>query len=204
MIISHPIDGVTLLMYPTQPELTIRFARLQEYYESPYDNIRNKVFSWEEFLLSHYGDKRIQKESYFNYWEGFNVPVDVAKRFFSSFKDLSQGEVELRELIRIIPDTKYLIASFEGANTSVVDHELAHARFALDSEYKYKVINFLNKFDANLMLKLSQSLLREGYTYEVIQDEIQAYLLTSTNEELLSLFDNLDVSIIKEKLKEIL
>jgi len=205
MLISHPIDGVLLLQYNTKPEVSIRFGRLQEFYESPYDSIRGKVFNWETFLLTHFGEDRIQRESYFNYWEGFNVPIETAHSFFNHFHDLSPGEIEIKELLKFFPDTKYLIASFVGADSGVVDHEIAHAQFKLNKEYKEEVINFINQIPPGILNTFKRVLTNEGYTEEVLIDEIHAYLLTSNVVEILTLFGNKGIKFsmkIKQALKK--
>jgi hypothetical protein len=67
------------------------------------------------------------------------------------------------------------------ANQKDLAHELAHAKFYLDSDYKNKIINEWNGLDKNTQTYLYNFLKKLGYSDKVIIDEYQAYRYTESD-----------------------
>jgi len=159
--------------------------RLQEFYESPYEDIRGQYVSYEK-VIDRYA-KDTGEFSYFTDWSGFNVPSSAFKDFFkwthapSIFPYLSK-EYNLWNLVRgklfedglDIDDNFYLIATYIDGD---ILHEVAHGLYFLDDNYKK---------DMNILIEgykdrknFSASLLDMCYCKDLVDDEIQAYLSTS-------------------------
>lgn len=179
--ITEKINGVFLFTFKTRLEMCATFLRLQEYYECP--KFRGKIFSLEEYALWY--KKENGEFSYCNDWDGMNVPSYVLKPFKD--KSFNPCKVEKSLLDSIKNKTKemnkfYLIAVNEGSGSEdyiweCIKHELAHAMFYINDEYKLEVLNVLNTIPINVRNIIKGKLLNGGYTDNVVEDETHAYLI---------------------------
>ena len=178
-------DSIIYLTFSTQKELTMTLCRPQEYYECNSNKLRNKVFTFEEFI-DHYTDKE-GVMTYFSYWAGFNIPSHVLEKFFSSF-ELNQREKKLYELTRKFSHEPYYLIATKNNDLDTLDHELLHAHYYLNHSYRQKVDTVVKHMRSELRKQMTKVLKEMGYTKEVIVDEINAYMATSShkylNEEL--------------------
>jgi hypothetical protein len=185
MKVIPSIPGVLHLEFPTRKELTLSMCRIEEFYESPYDNIRGKIFTWDEFLETY--TKEDGTLDYFAYWDGFNVPGNVVQWFFCAHvREFSTRENTIYRVWQH-SKTEYLIATQEGCAQDIVEHELAHARYYLNQNYKARMDNAIANFGTENMYAITQGLLsdtRYADKPELLNDEIQAYLATSEYPEL--------------------
>jgi hypothetical protein len=162
------------------------FIRLQEFYESPYKEIYEKVFTLEQLM-----DVCAKYTGTFTYpedWEGFNIPSNIYHRFYTLFKnnlnDFSVKENTLFESInKFIKKRKllrfYLVGTYKDrTENSTIRHEIAHALFYLSKEYEKKMVELNSDFKLKYpkaYKKVKRALLNDGYSKHVIDDEIQAY-----------------------------
>jgi len=184
--------------YETQYHLTSTFMRLQEFYESPYESIRGKYFTHEQYMDRYAEDRGTM--SYFTDWGGFNVPSNVIENFMDLFGySLNVKENALMvPLMSIVqprleedPDYKYYLIGTFNACEETLNHELCHAYWYIDEEYRSIVSTFIDnlydtrRFDYH---KLETGLLNLGYcgSDEIIADEIQAFLATRPRKSLIS------------------
>ena len=70
----------------------------------------------------------------------------------------------------------------------VLDHEYAHAFWYLSPEYRQSQEENISKLSRKATQKIHQALANAGYAKEVFEDEAQAYLSTSTEEDLKETF----------------
>lgn len=166
-------------------DLGMTFCRLQEFYESPYKEIRGKAFDILDFM-DLYVKRR--NENFFTYpidWCGFNIPGKVFRKYntvyfpdYGNRYDITIQNIYSDILKEVRGGDFYIIAS-EGNSDSTFKHELCHAFYYLDISYKKKV-NKLIKENINdtIFKKLENSLKDLGYNKKVTLDEIQAYLST--------------------------
>lgn len=162
--------------------------RIQEYYESNIPCIRNNYFSLEKFMDCY--AEEFGNFSYCEDWVGFNVPGHVVDKFFSLFAhDLLVKEKKLKETIDQSTTTSryYVIGTVVDAK-SIISHEMAHALYYLCPTYKDDMMGLITNMSARRYKAIKRNLLDSGYTKEVIDDEIQAYLATSPKSELTKLF----------------
>jgi hypothetical protein len=162
-------------------DLAMTFCRLQEYYESPFKQIRNKAFTMTEFqrlYAKEFGD------GIFSYpidWAGFNVPGDVFDKFIQeNFEDWgSEYDFVTEDIYAKIKDDNnsrdYLIAA-GPKDIDTINHEICHALYYLDSEYKQNVNSIISELNVSLFEHFKTQLLEKGYSKNVIVDEINAYL----------------------------
>jgi hypothetical protein len=155
------------------------FCRAQEFYESPYNQFRNKKFKLLDYMKEY--SKRNGSFTYPLDWGGFNIPGKIINNLFTL------GIDDYNEYDRVIEDIHnhinskikkenhyYLIAS--DNNIETIDHEVCHALFYLDKEYKKKTKTILKLLKKNVRKKAEKALKNLGYCQFVMDDELQAYL----------------------------
>lgn len=178
--------------FDTQYEMASTFVRLQEFYESPFDNIRGQVFSMDQFMDT-YATANGGVFSYFEDWAGFNVPGNVVVDFFSRFSHcLREKEIKLFMEVNHLPrdGSFYIIGTYisEDKKKCAIEHEMAHAFYYLQKDYRKDVTRMYKRLPTLLQAKISTKLKEMGYTEAVIPDETQAYLSTGDDETLIRLF----------------
>jgi len=172
--------GIVYVTAPNQYILCDVFMRMQEFYESPIEEIRGNYFSVEKFQDEY--AKKFSKFDYHTAWSGFNIPSDVVKRFYHKFFDLSTKELHLKNLLKIHLRSRkkfYVIGTIEGEADGTLDHEIAHAKYYLKRSYHRsmnRIIRFMPKYMRNYLI---ESLIQMKYDRSVARDEIQAYLSTT-------------------------
>lgn len=162
------LSRVYLLEFASQYELAATFLRFQEHYESP--RFRRKVFSLEQYMdwyAREYG-----AFTYYEDWAGFNVPSSALKPFFNGrFDPLQEKEKRLLRLFFRTPHPYYVIGRVaDDSDSKTLRHELAHALFCVDRNYRREVRRFLAQYN---LRKEKEYLLDIGYCREVLDDELQ-------------------------------
>ena len=176
MRITEIVKNIFQINYATQKELARAFCRFQEHYESP--EFAGKIFALAEYRKWY--SNRYGGWTYYTDWGGFNIPDYVFEPFRAgSFDPLTKAEKQLLSAFRISNGKFYVIGTF-GENPDSLDHEICHALFYLDYEYKKAVLNKLcisalnqpEQFEA-----LKDWLVKEKrYSDGLVLDEMQAYL----------------------------
>jgi hypothetical protein len=162
-------------------DLAMTFCRLQEYYESPFKQIRNKAFTMTEFqrlYAKEFGD------GIFTYpidWAGFNVPGEVFDKFIQEdFKDWgNEYDFVTEDIYTEVKDdnnSRYYLIAAGPKDIDTINHEICHALYYLDSEYKENVNSIISELNVSLFQHFKTQLLDKGYSKNVIIDEINAYL----------------------------
>ena len=195
--ITQPYQNIYLVSTKTQYEIASMFMRMQEFYESPYENIRGQQFSLDEYM-----DTYAEDTGNFTYtvdWNGFNVPGEIAIKFWSLFhQDTRNKELAMRnEFLRVrgepniygMKSNFYLIGVSGEADPYTMKHEVAHAMYYLDENYRNSMILAMNVTGHhNLYEGMHKKLKKMGYCDEVLMDETQAYMSTSSRWSLLKTF----------------
>jgi hypothetical protein len=161
---------------------------MEEYYESP--EFAGKIFSLNQY--KQWYTKTTGKWSYYTDWRGFNIPGHIINEFRTTFKPLRNCEKTILENLPL-NNNFYLIASYNGVNTDVMDHEIAHAMFYLNKEYREEMTVLVHNNRSKL--ETLSSWILKSYGENVLIDELQAYLSTSSKEWYKSKGIELDYSI---------
>lgn len=173
---SQPYNSVWISA-DTQEELGRTFMRFQEFYESPNENFRGKIFTCgqvRQWYSIQYG-----ADTYHHDWSGFNFPSKVLVPFKQGlFDPLTPEELQLVEYFRYRYDDFYIIGA---QNQSVLRHELAHAMYSHNPLY-HKQVNSLCVLFKNELRSTSKYILDKGYHKDVINDELQAYITDNDDE----------------------
>lgn len=171
--VREVIDGVLLIRLPSAHLLGATFLRFQEFYESP--EFTGSLFSikeyrdWYRTTTSHGGF------SYYSDWAGFNVPDYV----FAQFKPMGFVPSKLESILleRIGEHTKpfYVIGAAADCDFwGYAQHELAHALYYLDPQYRSDVDTIVAELETT---QFEHALVSSGYDDSKVLDEMQAYLL---------------------------
>lgn len=173
-------DNILHLEFPTRKEITMTMGRPQEYYESGHKHLRNKVFSQEVFLDTFTDDEG--DVGYFKSWSGFNVPGGKMEEFFTRFDDWTKREFLLRRAIsdNINPHKDYYVIATIAGDTPTIDHELVHAHYYLNKDYQRAVKKLIKGLDPKIRDTITRVLKEMGYAGQVVSDEINAYITTSS------------------------
>ena len=179
-------NNIYHVRFKAQIELASTFLRFQEYYESP--KFRGRVFSLEEFqkwyIQNSPNGKKTGKFTYFTDWNGFNIPSEIMDPFFQgSFDPLSDQEKILLETFRRIRTKKfYIIGTHDkGSNNNqkTLKHEIAHGLYYTNQTYYSLIQKLIANLDSSIKERLVLFLKNSaGYHDDVIEDEIQAYLVS--------------------------
>lgn len=166
------------------------FCRYQEFYESPYNEIRNKFFTWEKFMMVYKNKKRETLFTYPTDWSGYNIPSKIIFKGLIVF-DRDKGPYD--EIMNTIwyycenyplkfdkPRTKWYLIGTDINDVQTMNHEIAHGLYYTNRKYKNTCDDFISKMkkrDYNFFKKI---LISMGYVDDdkIIKDEIQAYLST--------------------------
>lgn len=178
--------------------------RLQEFYESPYPEIRGHYFTHEQYMdMCAHGSARSTRDevifTYFEDWSGFNIPGHVFKKWVNLFskKGLWEKEKKLVELItqRVGKSNSkfYVIGTYKSSDASVVvDHELSHAWYYLDSTYRRDMQKNIKSLNKTSLQQVRNYITNMGYDKSVLDDETAAYLATSSMVYINKMFGTLN------------
>jgi hypothetical protein len=200
-------DKIFLFTAQTQKELTLTFFRVQEYYESPHPELNGSKFNTYDFL-----NRMLDEDGnidYFSYWSGFNIPGHIVNKWWKE-QDVEQATAhelvmfnQLNEQGLDFNKTYYIIGALES-DKDTINHEIAHALYYTDVDYNRKMfeLNAIFMFEhKNEYLKIRKGLMEMGYSENVIEDEIQAYMSSEKKSFLRKQF-GLDLTILKPLVKE--
>jgi len=182
----------------TQYEICMTFIRLQEYYESPFEEIRECSFTLETYM-----DRYAKENGNFTYtedWNGFNVPGEAVRKFFNlnetdfmlnaSWKEKwLLAQLIFHNVLRSSEEFYLLGTHKQEIEEDVLAHEYAHAFWHLDPEYRKAQEMLLNSLHPDKKKKIKFALKNEGYDESVFWDEAQAYISTSCDQDLEEVFE---------------
>lgn len=166
--------------FDCQYSLASTFMRIQEFYESEFENIKGKPFTLFDYMDTHvryYG-----KFDYFTKWVGFNFPSHTLKEFLKCQEVIYMKEATRFTYVKSLVDWDkpfYVIGTY--GHSSALDHELAHAFYHISPDYKKKMDLLRLEIPSKYLDKILHMLKDYGYHWEVRNDEIQAYMATETS-----------------------
>jgi len=194
------------------------FVRYQEFYESKYDHIRDSRFTLVEHMGAYrreYLENNDELWCYPTDWAGYNLPASVIKQVHdlgipdpNHYDSLMLGIYGMI-MCETMGKAAYIIGTYvhegedENAGALTMKHELTHALFATNDEYREKVLEIINSVSVELREKLIGILAKNNYPRKTALDEINAYLTTGGGgyfdhvEDELPEFDDLKASLKK-------
>lgn len=167
------------------------FCRYQEFYESPFKEIKGNNFSLEYFMKLYTEKNNKSNFSYPHDWEGYNIP---SKSLFDAHKLFKNNMTEYDKVMcKIIHycdqmvkerNDNYLqhwyLIGVDKLTSGVINHELAHGLYYTNPHYKAHMDYLVMHIKPKIYESLKSSLIKTGYSSDktIIDDEIQAYMST--------------------------
>jgi hypothetical protein len=176
------------------------FCRYQEFYESPYKQIRGKYFTLIEFMRTYVKERKADMFTYPWDWSGYNIPSAVLEKAHDVFYKETEYDVIMNDIIFYCSNdsmrknndtrTKWYLIGADNFKSKTMNHEIAHGLYFTNKRYKKScdlLISEMKKRDYNLVKK---ALIKMGYADDskIIDDEIQAFFSTGLYKS----FDNED------------
>jgi hypothetical protein len=207
MTIKHGLLNGTLkeikpnifaLSIPDHYDRAMFFCRYQEFYESPFKEIRGKYFSFEKLMRIY---KNHWKKDTFTYpidWTGYNIPSNVLNKAIRTFGLPANEYDQIMRTVATHCEKKangngwYLIGA-ESFESKTMNHEIAHGLYYTNKEYKKECTKLINDIKPTHYEKLRKKLVKMGYMdiKKIIDDEIQAFMSTG-------LYNGLDTKELKK------
>lgn len=167
--------GIYHAVFPDHHTMGMTLVRLQEHYESP--EFRGKIFTLEEFKDWYMKEKCRDSFTYCEDWAGFNIPSSVIRPFLDGrFSGISALEDILIQELYMLPHPFYLIATSDPADGRNLRHEMSHALWHLDPDYRNKARRHLACLPEAVRADVDWRLERAGYHQAVHDDELAAYM----------------------------
>lgn len=188
--IKHLGNNIFLLQFESRYDLALHFVRAQEYYESPNPKFRGQIFDiWD--YMEWYSKGHNNNFTYATDWEGFNVPGKVLCELYEktiTLPGLNKYDYFMKNVCDFIAkqlngDNFYLIgATFDENSEAVIKHEIAHALWALSKKYREEQTENIKQSNQKTINKLKNNIMELGYTEDVLDDEVQAFLSVKGKE----------------------
>jgi hypothetical protein len=188
---------ITYVLYEISPKIyavetqddyarAMLFVRPQEYYESSYKDFRGKNFCIFEYMDKYRKDKDTKYFGYTYDWMGYNIPSESLEKCLNGISAggtiVTPYDTLMHKLYATIrqhqPRGKFYLLGVDDVKSAIMDHELAHALFYTNKEYRQKMLALVLGLSKSAYTELSAYLQAMGYTNHVIDDEIHAYLAT--------------------------
>lgn len=154
--------------------------RFQEYYESPFEDIKGQIFTL-GYLRAKGGRSKPGVATYEgghhfdSEWSGYNFPGYALDPFIKGlFDPLTTYEQDIVNALKYRQDKFYVIGTYGDKDPGgALDHEICHALYYVNDKYKKEVDAVLEQYN---LKNLKKMLLEWGYCKEVLDDECHAYL----------------------------
>lgn len=180
---------IIMLVFKNKHTAARAMIRPQEFYESPMDEIRNNTFTLGKLReLYANSPERSGSSGVFSYfsgntfdgdWSGFNIPSYALRPFIKgTFDPLTPHEEDMVMLFRDKLEPYYIIGVYEKEDGSkhAIDHEISHALFYVNKEYKAEIQAALKESNQQELIRaVKDFLISWGYSETVIEDEFHAY-----------------------------
>lgn len=218
--ISEILPNIFVVTIKDGYDRSMLFCRYQEYYESPFKEIKGNDFSLEYFMRL-YTKKNNKK--YFSYpddWSGYNIP---SKSLFDAHKlfknNLTEYDKIMCKIIHYCDQTvkekndnhlqHWYLIGVDKLTSSITNHELAHGLYYTNPHYKAHMDYLVMSIKPKIYESLKSPLIKIGYDSDktIIDDEIQAYMSTgklpSWNDKHYELYHNEFKKVFKQYNKRI-
>lgn len=176
-------DNIFSVIVPNDYNRAMLFCRVQEFYESDNDDFVNADFDMWEYVRW-YSMKNKNSFTYAKDWSGFNIPFKVAVNCMIAIKNKTPYDDVMEEIIdEILRNHNYSLSSYiigtKSDKGSEFKHEMCHALYYTNKTYKYTADILTSLISIKYKNIFKENLKALGYNESVIDDEIQAYMMTN-------------------------
>lgn len=168
------------------------FCRYQEFYESPFKEIRGKYFSLEYYMWIYTKQRKEEVFTYPRDWSGYNIPSGSIEKALNVFYykntpspyDKIMSDIyfscENNPLKSGKPRSKWYLLGADSYKSQTMDHEIAHGMYYTNRDYKKSVSELISGIKKSDYSFLCKNLVKMGYADDkkILDDEIQAFLST--------------------------
>ena len=189
--IKEIIPNIFAVIIKNTYDRAMLFCRYQEFYESPFDEIRGNSFTLEEYMRLYSQNNKKGYFSYPNDWLGFNLPSKILKDAHKQFKKHGSGydivmsqiieycEIESRKHNNDLPNPWYVIG-VDDPSSPTINHEIAHGLYYINLKYKVEMDYLITQIKQKEYIHFGKQLILRGYVNDkkIIDDEIQAFMCT--------------------------
>ena len=197
--VSRPCDGCVLLKFKTIPDLTKSFFRMAEYYDG---DQKKKHVDMAEFL-DDWMDRQGNAD-YFKFWDGFNITDSAFRSWQRSVGKLSQAEQTAVDAVDQATKgmKKFCVMGVSGDDPATMQHELFHAKYYLDPDFKRNADQLFDECRNDPVIKTMTKILKTKLDYHTnIEEEIAAYLYAGSQ---LKLVFGIDAKSLIQRFQELL
>lgn len=168
------------------------FCRYQEFYESPFKEIRGKHFSLEYYMWIYTKQRKSEVFTYPRDWSGYNIPSGSIEKALDAFyyKNTPSPYDKIMSDIYFTcenyppkfdkPRSKWYLLGADSYKSQTMDHEIAHGLYYTNKKYKKSTQELISNIKAKDYSFLCKNLVNMGYANDkkILDDEIQAFLST--------------------------
>jgi len=197
--VSRPCDGCVLLKFKTIPDLTKSFFRMAEYYDG---DQKKKHVDMAEFL-DDWMDRQGNAD-YFKFWDGFNITDSAFRSWRRTVGKLSQAEQTVVDAVDQATKgmKKFCVMGISGDDPATMQHELFHAKYYLDPDFKRNADQLIDECRNDPVIKTMTKILKTKLDYHTnIEEEIAAYLYAGSQ---LKLVFGIDAKSLIQRFQELL
>jgi hypothetical protein len=183
--VSRPFDGCILLKYRTVPDAARSFFRVAEYSDGKHYGGRSRSVSLVDFL-DNWMD-RAGEVDYFKFWDGFNIPDHAFRSWKRSAGALSKAEQVMVDAVEQAAKglDRYCVIGVGGTDSATLKHEMFHARYYLDSEFRRQANALIRAHKNDHAFKsITQTLIKKLDYVDHVDEEAAAYLYTGSQMNL--------------------
>jgi hypothetical protein len=180
MTINELVKNIYHVNFEKQKDLCETFMRFQEHFESP--EFRGRVFSIREYKAWYRKTspkgKKTGRFTYNQDWTGFNIPSYILEPFKQGkFNPLSKKEKKFLKEFGNLTGKFYIIGTSGTTDIATLDHEIAHALFYTETEYRKEMQKLVASIPDRQLKKIhSYFSSTGGYHPDVFEDETHAYV----------------------------
>jgi len=188
--VKEIIPHIYQLEFTNHYDCAMYFLRFQEYYESP--KFFRQSFTLVDYMEWYAKEYNKDYRGCFTYprdWSGFNVPSHCLIPFIEDPKmipDKNKYDEYMCKLIEYIKnkeeDHSFYFIGTTNEPFNALKHEIAHAFYTTDIEYRNKVDKLLHELPLEILEKSRERLSINNYHESTIDDEIHAYSATGLTD----------------------
>lgn len=190
MKISYQIKEISknifAVVVPEDYDRGMLFCKAQEFYESIDKNFINKKFSIWDYYRWYSLKSGNGCFSYARDYVGFNFPLIVGKKCYEVNEIETPYDEEMNKIIEklFVNGEKQYIIGVDSLNNSTFYHELCHALYYTNFDYRVEMDKLTNSLSKENLKKFKINLAKKGYNKKVLKDEIQAYMSTEIDSKI--------------------
>lgn len=203
--VTKPAKNIIYMQFDSSEIMVLTTFRIQEYSSCPDPKIQGTVFDFNQFVSSYI--KRNGNLDYFSSYGGFNFPSQVLQEFYELFKNglYPQEEYLFKRIEKALHNWKNqefcIIGTSKNGKKGYFIHELAHAFYCMSDFYKNEMKKLL--YNIKYRKLIDKKLMKMGYPASNLNDELQAYLSTSSNKYLISKFGIKNAASLSKDFKKV-